>query len=116
PPNQVVSDGTGVSIGTCYEAINNFIIDNESALVENRVVTFEDVEKIKVKTLEKDTKYKQLTSSVRDNQKSPNESEIKEMETPLQTVFQFIKFEEQTIRENNWLDEETIQQALRSEN
>ncbi len=116
PTNQVVSDGTDVSIGTCYEAINNFIIQNEFELIENKILTLEEIEKIKIKKFEKDPKYKELVSFVRDNQRFPDESEIKNMGIPLKTVFQFIKFEEQRIRENNWLTEETIQQALRIEN
>lgn len=116
PIIQLVSDSTGVANGTCQPAMENFKLDNEEELLQNKVVTFEEIEKIKTRKFEKDPKYKELVAFVRENQRFPSESEIVAMEIPVSTLYQFIKFEESTIRENGWLSDETIQQALSSQN
>lgn len=108
PTNKYVSENAEVALGTAYAAIQKFQIDNAEELVSEGKLTSKDLDDIKKKY------YGSIIKEfIKKNERFMNVDEISQMGLPSKELARFITDNEESIAQNNLLDQESIEQAKR---
>ena len=121
PTNQVISDNAQVAIGSAYKALATFIVQNEQELLTNGVVTQEQVIKANT-TLGQAMKQQSKSSAeaisefISSNGRFPDNEELSQMGVSTEEAIEFVVMEQDIIRRDGLLSEETIQKAIQSQN
>jgi len=117
PTNQKVADASGVSIGSAYKAIGDFVISNKEELIFKNLVTQDDVNKLLSKRgveNNQDTynvSYQKITDFIRSNESFPKSDEIARLVIPLDDVARFVLENKDGLLTNNIVDEKIVQDA-----
>jgi len=102
PTNETVSKGAGLALGTAFSAIQKFVIDNGDELVSNGSIT---------ENVLNDTKKKYYRTLIKDFIKRNNrflvQEEIADFGIPPIELARFIIENEESIVQNNLLDQES---------
>lgn len=115
PTNKIVSDGTGLAVGTAFSAIESFVFDNAEELVSKGLVSQEKVDKIR-----KSKGISNRISSVSEwietwivqNNKFPEKEDIDSAGIPLVEVAKWVVEHQDKLRGSGLVDEQTIQGAI----
>lgn len=106
PTNEAVSKGADLALGTAFSAIQKFVIDNAVELVSNGTIT---------ESVLSDTKKKYYRTLIKDFIKRNNrflvQEEITDFGIPPIELARFIVENEESIVQNNLLDQASIEQA-----
>jgi hypothetical protein len=113
PTNKVVNINTGVSLGTSFTSIQNFVLDNVDELISAGIVTQEQVDEIRRKRgVSSVDIIEHMNTFIAENGRFPSQDEIKQAGLNVGDVARYVVSNKDYIRENNLLDDETIQKAV----
>lgn len=106
PTNEAVSKGADLALGTAFSAIQKFVIDNAGELVSSGSIT---------ENVLSDTKKKYYRTLIKDfikrNNRFLNQEEVAGFGIPPIELARFIVENEDSIVQNNLLDQASIEQA-----
>lgn len=106
PTNKQVSENAEVALGTAFSALQKFVIDNASELLNKGKISNQDLE---------ETKHKYYNSLIKDfikrNNRFMNSEEVSRFGISSVELARFIVENEKSISQNNLLDQMSIEQA-----
>lgn len=109
PTNKIVSQNTGVAVGTSFAAIESFVLDHEEELLQNGIIKLEHLEKIKNKKGASSTTP--IGDFINSSGRFPNQQELNGMNISVEQAAKFIVGNSQTLIQNGILREEDVEQA-----
>lgn len=115
PTNKIVSEKTGLALGTAFSAIENFVFDNADELISKGLVSQEKVEKIrKSKGVSNISVPEWIENWIVQNNKFPDRVDIESAGISMMDVAKWVSENQDKIRELGILDEESIQGAVKA--
>lgn len=114
PTNKIVSDSTGLALGTAFSAIESFVFDNAEELISKGLVSQEKVDKIrKSKGIVTISVPEWIENWIVQNNKFPDRIDIESAGISMMEVAKWVSLNQDRIREAGILDEDSIQGAIK---
>jgi len=115
PTNKIVSETTGLALGTAFSAIESFVFDNAEELISKGLVSQEKVDKIrKTKRPNSISVSEWIENWIVQNSKFPERQDIDSAGVSMLDVAKWVITNQDKLRSSNLLDEESIQGAIKA--
>ena len=115
PTNKIVSESTGLALGTAFSAIESFVFDNAEELISKGLVSQEKVDKIrKTKRPNNISVSEWIENWIVQNNKFPEKQDIDSAGISMLDVAKWVVDNQDRLRNSSLLDEESIQGAIKA--
>lgn len=115
PTNKIVSESTGLALGTAFSAIESFVYDNAEELISKGLVSQEKVDKIrKTKRPNNVSVSEWIEKWIVQNNKFPEKQNIDSAGISMLDIAKWVVANQEKLRDSNLLDEESIQGAIKA--